>query len=346
MWLRPERVAGDEYVDEVIPEPDVVDILNVAQVPHPLPGAFAGGRGVVRGLAVLGTHEDLGRLDGPSGPARLEPGVALARNGQAPPEREAVVHLGLPVLPLHALVGRRPAVYQINVIAQQPPYQRRRHDDQESDGADAHVGLDAVCEEDEVVVPGLLRMLPQAEDAAAGPRSLGYQAESQRAAVRRQHCRRQQQQEEPMLVPVPHAVVDEDAVVVQPRHAALADGAVFRARRLEQATAPAFLARVEDGEVIRVQRHVARVCLRCDDARVSECRQVEEHVRQDGRNDAGDPVEAAHPRPCAWQVQKLADGQQQDVEDQDGWMAPVPDVMPECAPRGDDSASSENSVKR
>lgn len=149
-----------------------------------------------------------------------------------------------------------------------------------------------------------------------------------------------------MLVPVPHAIVDEDAVVVQPRHAALADSAVFRARRLEQPAGPAFLARVEDGEVIRVQRHVARVRLRRDDARVSECRQVEKHVGQDGRDGAGDLVGAAHARPCARQVQKLADGQQQDIKDQYGRMTPVPDVMAECAPRGDNAAACKNSVKR
>lgn len=116
LGLRPERVPGDEYVDEIVSKPDVVDILDIAQMPHALPGALARGRGVVRRLAVLGAHEDLGRLDGPSRPARLEPGMALAGDGQAPTEREAVVHLDLPVLPLHALVGRRPAVYQVDVV--------------------------------------------------------------------------------------------------------------------------------------------------------------------------------------------------------------------------------------
>lgn len=318
----------DEYVGEIIPEPNVVNIFYITKMPYPLPGALPRRRGVVWRLSILCAHKNLGWLDRPSRPTSLEPRVAFPRNGQTPPEGEAIVHLGLPILPLHALVGGRPAVYQVGMISEQPPYQGRRHDDQEGHGAHAYVGLDAVGEEDEVVVPRLLRVLPQGEDAAAGSRILRYHPKPQRTAVRRQQRRRKQQQEEPMLVPVPDAVVNEDAVVVEPGDAALADGAVLGPRRLQQVAGPAFLARVEDGEIVGVKGHVVRVRLRRDDARVAECRQVQKYVRQNDGDCGSELVAVAQSRPCAWQIQKLADRQQQDVEDQHGRMSPIPDIVP------------------
>ena len=56
-----------------------------------------------------------------------------------------------------------------------------------------------------------------------------------------------------MLVVVAHAVVDEDAVVVEFGNASLADATVFGACRFEEAAGVAALARVEDGEVVGVE---------------------------------------------------------------------------------------------
>lgn len=87
-----------------------------------------------------------------------------------------------------------------------------------------------------------------------------------------------------MVVAVSDALVDEDAVVVQPADAALADVAMLGARGLEKPACAALLAGLVDGEVIRVEVHVVGVVVVCDVPRVAGCGQVEENVGQHYRN--------------------------------------------------------------
>jgi len=73
------------------------------------------------------------------------------------------------------------------------------------------------------------------------------------------------------VVAVADALVDEDAVVVVAADALFADVAVLGARGLEEAAGAAFVARLEDGEVVGVELHVVGMVGVGDVARVGEC---------------------------------------------------------------------------
>lgn len=72
-----------------------------------------------------------------------------------------------------------------------------------------------------------------------------------------------------MLVSVADAVVDEDAVVVHFGYAVFAYTAMFRAGGFQEFAGLAFLAWVEDSEIVGVERHLMRMIFRSDVARVT-----------------------------------------------------------------------------
>ena len=56
-----------------------------------------------------------------------------------------------------------------------------------------------------------------------------------------------------MLVAVSYAIVDEDAVVIESRYTMFAYAAVFRSRWFQELASAAFLARMEDCKIIRIE---------------------------------------------------------------------------------------------
>lgn len=96
-----------------------------------------------------------------------------------------------------------------------------------------------------------------------------------------------------MHVPLADAVVDEDAVVVGPRDAVLADGAVLGPGGLQEAAGAAVGARVEQGVVVGVLGHLLLVVLGRDVARVGHDREVEEDIWADDSDGTRDLVEGA-----------------------------------------------------
>lgn len=109
-----------------------------------------------------------------------------------------------------------------------------------------------------------------------------------------------------MVVVGAHAVVDEYAVVVVFRDAALADRAVLRPGGFEEEAGVALGSRVEEGEVVRVAGHLRGVVLRGDVARVREGREVEEDVREDDGDPPGDLGEWGELGPGGGEVEGFA----------------------------------------
>ena len=139
--------------------------------------------------------------------------------------------------------------------------------------------------------------------------------QAERPAIRGEHGGAEEQQDEPVVVADADAVVDEDAVVVKLADAALADAAVLGAGRLEEPAGAALGAGVEDGEVEGVPRHLARVVSRGDEARVAEGGEVEEEVREEDGDGARGLLQGPELRPDGWEVQVLADGEEEEEED-------------------------------
>lgn len=112
-----------------------------------------------------------------------------------------------------------------------------------------------------------------------------------------------------MVVLVADAEVDEDAVVVGLGDAALADAAVLGAGGLEQLARLAVPARVEEGVVVGVQRHVVGVRLGCDEAWVRCAAEVEKEVRQNNGDNGGEFGEPANVGPGCRQVEIFTYGE-------------------------------------
>lgn len=108
------------------------------------------------------------------------------------------------------------------------------------------------------------------------------------------------------MVPVPHAVVDEYAVVVHPVHASPAHRAVLTPRRLDQAAGPTRLSRPEQREIVRVVRHAAGMARGRHDPRVRARREPEKHVREYDGHAAERAVHACDPRPGAGEKERFA----------------------------------------
>lgn len=113
-----------------------------------------------------------------------------------------------------------------------------------------------------------------------------------------------------MLVAVADAAVDEDAVVVELGDAALADAAVLGTRRFQETAGPAVLAREEDGVVVGIEGHVVGVVLWGDVSRVGHDGEVEEEVREDDGDGAGNSVPCRHHRPGGGKIKVLSTSEQ------------------------------------
>lgn len=98
---------------------------------------------------------------------------------------------------------------------------------------------------------------------------------------------------------------------------ALAKTTVLGARRLEESTCFTHMARMEQSVVVRVQRHVICVVLRCDIAWVNSACQIEEDIRErDGDND-NDFCSVSDLGPCLRNKQALAHYHNEQKEELD-----------------------------
>lgn len=147
-----------------------------------------------------------------------------------------------------------------------------------------------------------------------------------------------------MLVVGPDAVVDEDAVVVVFGYAALADGAVLASGWFEEVAGVAFVAWVEEGEVVGVAGHLLGVVGGGDVPWVGEGGEVEEEVREDDGDGAGEFDEGGELRPGGGEVEDFAYGEEEEEEYQDGWMSVVHHVIPEADTSWGDSAAGDTAV--
>lgn len=215
---------------------------------------------------------------------------SIGRDGAT--EGKAISHVLLPVGPLEGFVGRGTAVDKPDGVEEKSPDEGRCKDGEQSGGAHVYIVLDAPAPDGGVLGHGHVLGLP--ERPAGAPRlHAGHQdGHSQSAAVDGDEARGQEEQQEPVVVAVADARVDEDAVVVRPRHALLADAAVLGARGLEEAAGPALVARVEERVVVGVEAHVVRVVLPRDVARVAGAAEVEKRV---GHGDGDDHGQLSEP---------------------------------------------------
>lgn len=110
-----------------------------------------------------------------------------------------------------------------------------------------------------------------------------------------------------MVVAVAHTRVDEDAVMIGPGDAAFTDIAVLGPSGLQEPTCAAFIARVEEGVVIGIERHVVRMILAGDVPWVCGAGEIQEHVRQDDGDGGGEFGEGADLGPDVREVHVLRD---------------------------------------
>ena len=103
-----------------------------------------------------------------------------------------------------------------------------------------------------------------------------------------------------MVVACTDAVIDEDAVMVQPGDAFLADGAVLAARRLERRAGPACCTGVEEREVIRVLGEVIGDIGRVDSPWVGCHGQVEEYIGKNDRCEKSRLLKKGNEWPGGW----------------------------------------------
>jgi hypothetical protein len=118
-----------------------------------------------------------------------------------------------------------------------------------------------------------------------------------------------------VVVTVPHAGVDENAVVIGSSDAALAYIAMLRPRGLDEFTGAAFVAGVEESMVVGVERHVVGVILASDVAWICGASEVKQHVRHDDYDENGGLGEEADLGPDLRKIQILGDGHDQYEED-------------------------------
>lgn len=104
------------------------------------------------------------------------------------------------------------------------------------------------------------------------------------------------------MVPVAHARVDKDTVMISPCYASLADATMFRSRRLNKMTCPALLARAEQSVIIWVERHVVSVRLWGDVARVGRASKIEKDVRHHYCDGYGEFCEPSDLMPDLWHI--------------------------------------------
>lgn len=131
-------VIQEKDILEIIQEAQIVHVLNIPELPDALPETLTRKRRILwRRLAILATHENLLRLNGPAGPGRLDGGELLSVGRHAALEGEAVVHVGLPVGPLEGLVGGGAAVDEVDCVGEETPDHGGEHPSEDGDGAKA-----------------------------------------------------------------------------------------------------------------------------------------------------------------------------------------------------------------
>lgn len=82
------------------------------------------------------------------------------------------------------------------------------------------------------------------------------------------------------MIPISHTGIDENTVMIRLRNATLADGAVFRPRRLRKLAGATFRSGMEERVVVGVESHVMGEGLRGDVAWIGGAREVEEDERK------------------------------------------------------------------
>lgn len=118
-----------------------------------------------------------------------------------------------------------------------------------------------------------------------------------------------------MVVTVPDAGVDEDAMVIGPGDAALTYIAVLGPWGLDESTGAAFVARVKEGMIIGVERHVVSMILASDVAWICGAGEVKQHVRHDDCDENGGLCEEADLGPDLRKIQVLGYAHDQYKED-------------------------------
>lgn len=173
------------------------------------------------------------RLDRPARPRRLRIQLPLPVGRERAGKGVAVPHVLLPLRPLEGLVGRRAAVDEVRRVGEEAPDERGGEHGEEGDGADARVPADPQGPDAEVGVPRHAAGPPDGPLRIDGLLELREDGEAQEGGVGGDDGRGEEQEDEPVVVAVPHARVDEDAVVVGPGDAALADAAMLGPRGLD-----------------------------------------------------------------------------------------------------------------
>lgn len=114
-----------------------------------------------------------------------------------------------------------------------------------------------------------------------------------------------------MVVTVPNAGVDENAVMICPGDTALAYIAVLRTWGLDESTGSAFVSRVKESVIIGIERHVVSMILTGDVTWICGASEIKQYVRHDDRDENSRLGEETDLGPDLREIQVLGYGHDQ-----------------------------------
>lgn len=146
-------VVGYEQITHIVPEPEVIYVFNIFQIPYMFPLALAGKLLFnVRWLSVQGRHYDALWGRGPPRTWRLPLLAHESIGSQRTAKGVAIAHIFLEIGPLHGLVGRGAAVDEEDGIEGKAPYERRYEDREESRSTHADIAVETHAPDGKVLV--------------------------------------------------------------------------------------------------------------------------------------------------------------------------------------------------
>lgn len=146
-------VVGYEQIAHIVPEPEVIYVFNIFQIPYMFPLTLAGKSLFnVRWLSVQRRHYDALRRRGPPRTRRLPLLAHKSIGSQRTAKGIAIAHIFLEIGPLHGLVGRGAAVDEEDGIEGEPPYERRYEDCEESGSTHADIAVETHAPDGKVSV--------------------------------------------------------------------------------------------------------------------------------------------------------------------------------------------------
>ena len=162
--------------------------------------------------------------------------------------------------------------------------------------------MEAVSPDAQVFAPCQVARGPGGPERVSVCHLGGHDGETHDGPVGSENSSGEKEEDEPVVVAIANALVDEDAVMIHSADTPSADVAVLGARGLEETAGVALESRLVDGEVIGVEFHVVGVIFIVDVSRVTCRSQVKEDVREDHEDGASGSVERGEVWPCRWEI--------------------------------------------